>query len=123
MKTDALIQNIVASINSGSAGVVVVKLPGGDGAVAGHSGGDVHHPGGAKIGPGKFLFARPLKFYRTFRGARESGCFNGSFARVFSAVGRTRIQHDYANILFGNLEGFGEFTSNAEGTLGSSPNR
>src|SRR5579862_6428830 len=123
MKSDALVRNIVKSVDPGSAGVVIVKLPRSNGAVARQSGGNVHYAGGTKICPGKFLFAGPLNFHRTFRRTRKPGGFDGGFAGVFSSISRTRIQHDHADIFFRNLESFSEFTTNAEGALRSSPNR
>ena len=59
MKFDLLMGNVVQRLEGRSPGIVVMKFPGGEGAVLSHAAPDLDHPGGAEIGPGKFFLARP----------------------------------------------------------------
>ena len=50
---------VIGRGQAGVAGVVVVMLPGGDGAVGRDGGFELHEAGGAEVGPGELLFAGP----------------------------------------------------------------
>ena len=59
MKFNFLVRDIVVGFDSCFAGIVVMKLPGYDGAVAAKTAGDFNDACGTEIRPGEFFFAGP----------------------------------------------------------------
>src|SRR5262249_54239345 len=76
-----------------------------------------------KIGPRKFLFARPDNLHWLLGSASEPCCFNRRFASVFAAVSRARVRHQDLHAFLRNVKRGGEFFSHSEGALGAGPNR
>src|SRR5260221_9905692 len=103
MKLNQLIGDVVRSLDSGAAGIVIVKFPSSEFSIGGNSAFDFDHSRGAEIGPSEFFFAGPDNFHRTVCSARQSGGFQSSVAGMFSAVGRASIGNDDANAVFRNV--------------------
>src|SRR5436190_24177830 len=86
VKTDVRVRNVVLDLNPGSSRVVIMKLPGSDGAVGFSTALDVDYTRRPKVGPGKFLFASPHQLYGFAGSFGQSRGFDGAFAGVFAAV-------------------------------------
>src|SRR5262245_21432696 len=100
-----------------------MKFPGCDRSILAHAALDFDHSGGAKVRPGELLFASPDEFDRFARGFRQSRSLDSGFARMFSAITRTGIRYDHSYAIFGDSKSRGQFAADAEGPLGSGPNR
>src|SRR5581483_12468974 len=105
----------------GRSGIKVIELPRGDQASCADAAVNVDHSRRPEVRPGEFLFARPNELHRPARLFRQPRSFDGRFAGVLAAVSRSSIRYDYADVLFGNLEGFGQFASYTERTLCAGP--
>ena len=66
MKFDPLVRNIVVGSNSCRAGIVIMKFPGSDGAIAAKTAADFDNACRTEIGPGEFFFAGPDQLDRPF---------------------------------------------------------
>ena len=97
MELDELVVNVVGSADGGGAGIVVVILPGGEGAVAAHAGFDFDEAGGAEIGPGEFFFAGPDDFDRLAGGFGKARGFDGGLAAVLATVAAAHVGLDDAH--------------------------
>src|SRR6266849_6532050 len=91
MKLDAPVRYGVGRRNAGSAGIIVVKFPGGERAVTGDATLDFNHAGRAEISPGEFLFARPNHFDGMPGSARQSRGLKCGVGGVLAAVGRPSV--------------------------------
>src|SRR3989442_7729948 len=91
MKHDLLIRDVVTMTDAGGTGVVVVKLPRGDGSVVADAARDIDHAGRSKVSPGELLFARPHELHPLAGFARESSSFDSRIACVLAAVNRARV--------------------------------
>src|SRR5689334_4385307 len=81
VKLNVLVWKVVLDLNAGAAGVVVVKLPRGDGAVVLHAAVHFDHTRRTKVGPVKFFLARPDEFDGLASRTRKSRRFDRAFAR------------------------------------------
>src|SRR5208282_5743436 len=84
---DELVGDRVGSGDTRAAGIVVVKLPGGEPTVLRYAALDLDHSRRTEIGPGEFLLARPEQAHRTICGAGQPRRLDSGFAGVLSAVG------------------------------------
>src|SRR6266446_9040790 len=123
MKLIKLIRNVVLSLNGCGPGVVVVKLPRGDRAIALDAALDIDHAGRPKIGPGEFFFACPDEFDRLAGCFRQTRGLDRAFAGMFAAVTRASIGDDDANFVFRNVKCFRQFRAYSKGSLRSGPDR
>src|ERR1019366_6424393 len=85
---------VIGCREAGVAGVVVVMLPGDEGAVVRDGGFEFHEAGGAEVGPGELLFARPDELHRLAGGLGETRGFDGSFAGLLASVTRAHVGLD-----------------------------
>src|SRR5271157_6124784 len=123
MELDTLVGDFVVGAHASSAGIVVVKFPGGDFSIVAHGAADVDDSGGPKIGPSEFLFPRPDKLYRALGRARQPGRFDGTFAGVLATVARAHIRHQDVNFFYGQMKGRGQFAANPKRALRAGPYR
>src|ERR1017187_3747624 len=114
---------VIGRREAGVAGVVVVMLPGDEGAVVRDGGLELHEAGGAEVGPGELLFAGPDELDRLASGLGETGGFDGSFAGVLASVARAHVGLDDADFARVNVEGGDEFVLDAERALRAGPDR
>src|ERR1700723_488233 len=121
MKLDSLVFNVINGWYAGRAGIVVVVLPADHLAVLAHRTADIDHTCRPKVGPGKFLFARPHPFDGPLRCFSETRGLDSGFARVLSPITRTRIGHQYANSFFRHVERFGKLTPDSKWSLCAGP--
>src|ERR1700735_2470372 len=121
MKLNSLVLNVVQGGYAGRAGIVVVVLPADHLAVLAHRTADVDHSCRPKVGPGKFLFARPHYFNGPLGCFSETGSLDSGFARVLSPITRTRIGHQDANSFFRHVESFGKLTPDSKWSLCAGP--
>src|SRR6516225_9278281 len=123
MELDVLVGNIIGRADGRGPGIVVVELPGGDGAILAQPAADVYHPRGAKVSPGELLLARPLELHRPACGPRQSRRLHSGFARVLAAVRAARVRYLYPHLILRKTEHLREFRPHAEGTLRAYPHR
>src|SRR5436309_9655978 len=114
MELHALIGNLVQRLDTGIAGAVVVKFPGGDYAIRIDAAGDVDHTRGAEVSPGELLFARPHQLDGLVGRGGETRRFEGRFPGMLSAVTRARIGNDHAHLAFGNAESLRQLAADTE---------
>ena len=114
---------VIGRREAGVAGVVVVMLPGDEGAVVRDGGFEFHEAGGAEVGPGELLFAGPDELDRLAGGLGETRGLDGRFAGVFAAIARAHVGLDDADFARVNVEGGDEFVLDAEGALRAGPDR
>src|SRR5882724_6705511 len=89
MKLNTLIRHAVRRADSRSAGIVVVKFPSGQRAIARDAALDIDDPSGAKVSPGEFFFSRPNYFHRMTCRPGQSCRFQRGVAGVLAAVSGT----------------------------------
>src|SRR6266568_953808 len=123
MKHDLLIRDVVTVTDAGGTGVVIVKLPSGDGSVVADAARDIDHAGRSEVSPGELLFARPHELHRFAGFAREAGSFDSRIASVLAAVTSAGVGNDYANAIFWDAKCLGKLTPHAEGPLRAGPDR
>src|SRR6185295_1532730 len=82
---------------------------------------DVDYAGGAEVGPGEFFLAGPGEFHWFAGGFRQTGCFDGAFAGVLSAVAGAGVRYDYTDLRFRNLESLRELSSDSKWALRAGP--
>src|SRR5947207_3694244 len=117
MKLRPCIWHLIERANRGSSRVIVVKVPGGEHAVLANSSVHLDHSGGAEIGPGHFLRARPDHPHRFARRFSQTSGFRGGLFAVLASVAGTGIGNDDADLLFGKTEGSGKVGADSEGAL------
>jgi hypothetical protein len=122
MKFDALIRNDVGSFNPRRAGIVIVKFPRGERAVAGNPALDFDNARGPEIRPGELFLASPDQFHGTACGARQTRSFQCGVAGVLASIGGTGVWHDYANGAFRNVKDSGELIADGKRPLCARPN-
>jgi hypothetical protein len=93
MELDYLIVDVVGSLNSGAAGIVIMEFPGVEFSVGSNSTFDFDDAGGTKIGPVEFLFG-PDNFYGAICGAPRRRLQSG-VGGVFSSVGGASIRNNH----------------------------
>src|SRR5438309_7076321 len=122
MKFGALVGDDVRRIDTGCAGVIVVKFPRGERTVGRRGALNFDHACGAEISPCEFFLASPDDFYGMACGASETCGFQCSVTGVFAAVCGAGVWNNDANRAFWNAESGGEFVANGERTLRAGPN-
>src|SRR6202521_2545108 len=108
MKLDSLVLDVVKGGDACRTGIVIMKLPAGDLAILAHSTADFDDRSGTKVGPGKFLFARPHYLDRPLRGTRQSRSLDGGFACVLPTITGAGIRHQDTDSFFWHTERGGE---------------
>src|SRR5262245_33749779 len=103
MKLDSLIGNVIERPNRGTAGVVIMKFPCGDGAILANSALDFDDAGRAKVSPGEFLFARPNNLNGLTGRLGEPGGFQWRFRRMLAAITGAHIRSNNANLVLGHF--------------------
>ena len=121
VKRSELVGHFVGRAKPGSAGVVVVKFPGCERAVAACAALDFDHAGRPEVGPGEFFLASPDQLDRPAGLAGDSRGLDGRFAGVLAAVAGAGVRHDDANRVVGESKRTGQLAAHAEGALGSGP--
>src|SRR4029077_10255804 len=99
-----LLRNIVQSADCGTAGIVVMKIPGRDLAIVAHTTANLDQTGGPEIRPRKLLLAGPNKLDRLPGRFRQAGSLHGGFACVLATVTRARVGNDDAHLFSGDVE-------------------
>ncbi len=105
MKLDELIGDVVRRTDGGGAGVVVVVLPGDERAVLLDARADLDEAGGAQVGPGEFILARPDNFDGLAGGFCQARGFDGRFAGVLAAIAAAHVGLDDAHLRRREMEG------------------
>src|SRR5947209_3023383 len=113
--------DVVGTLDSRAAGVVVVEIPCDDDAVFAGSGMSFDDASGTEVGPGEFLFAGPCDLHGSARGFGQTRRFDGRLSSVLAAIARPCIGDDHAHIRARHLEGLRDLVSHAEGALGAGP--
>ena len=118
-----LIRNIIGRFNRRHTGMVVVKIPGGQLAIASDAAFHLNDTRGTEVGPGKFLLARPHDLHRPSGSACQTRRFNRRITGMFPAVGRTCVPNDDTNLAFRDVQSSGEFVAVSKRPLCSRPYR
>src|SRR5215471_7446691 len=100
MKLRQVIRDFITAFDAGGTGIVVVKLPGRDGAILLDAALDINHSRRSKVRPRELLLAGPDQLHRLARSASETGSFDGAFAGVLAAVPGTGVGNDHAHLVF-----------------------
>src|ERR1700731_2852786 len=117
MKFRADVGRGVGRLDSGRAGMIVVKIPGDEFAFGSDSAFDLDNAGRAEVSPSEFFLASPNNLDGTAGSAGETGSLDSGVAGVLAAVGGARVGDDDAHACFGNAESASEFAANSKGTL------
>ena len=121
MVLDELVGNLVRGADGGRARIVVVMLPGNQRSIASRAGLDLNQAGGAEIGPGKLLAARPHHLHRLAGGLGQARGFNCRLAGMLAAIAAAHVGLDDAHLGRRKMKRLHEFVANAEWALRSCP--
>ncbi len=122
MECGELVGHFIEHANPGGAGIVVMKFPGRERAVAASTAFDFDHAGRPEVGPCEFFLARPDELDRPAGLASQPGRFNGRLAGMLAAVARPGVRHNDANRVISQPEGRGQFSLHPKWPLRSGPN-
>src|SRR4051812_1951946 len=100
MMRNLFVLNMVLGGHSRRATVVVVKLPGGDGAIFFYAALHFYHTSRPEIGPGKFFLPRPHYLYRPPRFLCKTRRLCCGFPAVLTTVAGTGIRSNDAHFVF-----------------------
>src|SRR5207244_4682274 len=89
MKHNPPVRNVVRNLHAGGAGVVIVKIPGGHGAILAHAARNLDDTRRAEVPPGEFFLTRPRDFDRLAGGLGQASSLNRIFTRMLFAVRST----------------------------------
>src|SRR5947209_11353691 len=74
-----------------------------------------------KIGPGKFLLARPAQTHRFSDPFCQPRGLHGTFAGIFSTEGCAEVRNNHTYVLFAHVQRAGNLRAMPERTLCSRP--